>query len=127
MCGSERRFSAVERTKKAPTRGWGAEGVGTLLVRNLTVSHGSCLPNEMAKGSFRRFEKLFSARRSRRRVRNKIRRDQSITILVAGLTWLKSRRRRDFGIATHPAVGARPGRARWMNTALPRRATLGCV
>ena len=46
---------------------------------------------------------------------------------VFGPTLANSRRNRGNSIATHPAVGRIPGRATWMNTALPRPATRGRV
>ena len=48
-------------------------------------------------------------------------------ILVRGPTRASSRRSEFIVSATQPAVGAKPGRATWMNTALPRPATRGRV
>jgi len=44
---------------------------------------------------------------------------------VFGPTRSNKCRMRDRVIATQPAVGANPGLATWMNTALPRRVTRG--
>src|SRR6185503_1323279 len=50
-----------------------------------------------------------------------------MTIRVPGPIFFSNPRNRPLGIATQPAVGANPGRARWMKTALPRPATRGRV
>ena len=56
-----------------------------------------------------------------------LRNRQPITIRVRGPMRAISRRNASAFSATQPAVGAKPGRATWMNTALPRPAIRGRV
>ena len=48
-------------------------------------------------------------------------------IRVLGPNFRSRPRSRPLGIVTQPALAEKSGRATWMNTALPRRATRGRV